>query len=374
MSKRRGKNKLGWFGNMLLVINFLAAILLLISYITPWIDPKVFWPMALFGVAYLHLLIANILFVLIWLFKHPRFSLISLIAILLGWNTLNSHFGLNDKAELQRDLQVNTNSIRALTYNVHLFRTTDEETEDLSTKEAALQLMAEIEADVICLQEYYTRHKGKNDIAAKMKDELGMEHQFVYSVAENDQEAYGMAIFSKYPILDSGHLPDFQRGVNSIIYVDIEKEGQKFRVYNVHLRSYGFQKEDFDFIKSPAGTIEKNMSSTKRLGARLKRAFTIRSQQARSLRKHSENNEMPYMIMGDFNDTPLSFAVNHVGKGMNNSFRKKGRGWGETYRGNFSNVQIDYIMASNEFKVAQHQIVKKQLSDHFAVWADLTLD
>lgn len=374
MGTKGGKKKLRLLGNILLAFNFIAALLLLISYIAPWIDPKVFWPMALFGVTYLHLLIVNLFFIVIWLVKHPRYSLISLVVILLGWNTLNSHFGLNGPATLQNAQLDSTNTIRALTYNVHLFRAADEKSEETNIKEPALELIAEINPDVICLQEYHTHHKGKNDIAAIMENELGLAHQYVYSVAENDQEAYGMAIFSKYRILDSGHLPDFQKGVNSIIYVDIEKEGRQFRVYNVHLRSYGFQKEDFDFIKSPAGTIEKNMSSTKRLGARLKHAFTIRSQQARSLRKHSENSELPYIVMGDFNDTPLSFAVNHVGKGMNNAFRKKGRGWGETYRGSFSNVQIDYILASNPFKVAQYQIVKKPLSDHFPVWADLILD
>lgn len=374
MHKKKGKSRLGIFWKGLLVINMIMALLLLISYITPWIDPKIFWPMALFGTGYLPILMINMVFVVIWLLKAPKFALISFISIVLGWNTLNSHFGFNTKAEITTVLRNDSSNIRVLSYNVHLFRSPEKESDEPDTKEEALSLMTEIDPDVICLQEFYTRQKGENDISSKLKKELGMSHQFVYSVAENEHEAYGMAIFSKYPILDTGHLPDFQKGVNSIIFVDIEKSGKRFRVYNVHLRSYGFQKEDFDFIKSPSGTIEKSMSSTKRLGARLKRAFTIRSQQARSLREHSSGQDLPYIIMGDFNDTPLSFAVNHAGKGLKNSFRQKGRGWGETYSGPFSKVQIDYILASPTFKVNQYQIVQKKLSDHFPVWADLAFE
>ena len=149
----------------------------------------------------------------------------------------------------------------------------------------------------------------------------------------------------------SGHLPDFEQGVNSIIYADIEKEGMIIRIYNIHLRSYGFQKEDYDFIAGPTDEpLERRLTSTKRIGGRLKRAFTLRSMQARSLRRHLEDNEMPFLILGDFNDTPLSYAVNHVGEGLSNAFREKGWGLGKTYNGDFPNFQIDFIWASPELK------------------------
>ena len=54
----------------------------------------------------------------------------------------------------------------------------------------------------------------------------------------------------------------------------------------------------------------------------------------------------PYIISGDFNDTPSSYAVNQMAKGFKNAFREKGTGLGRTYNGDFPNYQIDYIMAS----------------------------
>ncbi len=208
----------------------------------------------------------------------------------------------------------------------------------------------------------------------EFENEIGMAYHYISPTAGNDYEAYGMAIFSRYPIVASGHLPDHQYGVNRIIYVDIDKKGKIFRVYNVHLRSFGFQKEDYDFIKSPSKTIEKDAASTKRIGARLKHAFTARSAQAEALREHSRACQTPYLIAGDFNDTPLSYAVNKVSAGLQNAFREKGRGWGVTYNGDFPNFQIDYILSTKEFKVHHYQIIKAKLSDHYPVWADFQLD
>src|SRR5690606_21836141 len=199
-----------------------------------------------------------------------------------------------------------------------------------------------------------------------------LNHQLIHAVAKNNFESYGMAIFSKYPIVSSGRVADFEQGVNSIVYADINKNGRLIRVYNVHLRSFGFQKEDYDFINNPTNALGANASSTKRIGSRMKNAFSIRSQQARSLRLHSEQAEIPVLVAGDFNDTPLSFAVNHVGRGLQNAFKEKGRGLGVTYNGDFPNFQIDYILASADFEVRNYEIVKRKLSDHYPVWSDIT--
>lgn len=370
--QKRGKGRLGFAGRVFMLLNLLAAALLCSSYLAPWIDPKLFWPMALIGIAYLPLLAVNALFVLGWLLTRPPLALISLTIILIGWNTLHTHIGFRLPTNTGQPQPKHIADLRVLSYNVHLFRGPSPSDNVPQVKEEALELIREIAPDIICFQEYYSREKGALDISHAFKHQLGLVHQHVHAVAKNNFESYGMAIFSKYPIVGSGRVSDFEQGVNSIIYVDINKDDRVFRVYNVHLRSFGFQKEDYDFIKSPTGSLESNVSSTRRIGARMKYAFSIRSQQARSLRAHSQQTEIPYLIAGDFNDTPLSFAVNHVGRGLQNAFREKGQGWGITYNGDFPNFQIDYLLASPGFEIRQFEIVRKKLSDHYPIWADLT--
>lgn len=375
MARKRGRMKrLGFFSKAVLSANMLAAVALLFSYLASIINPQTFWPIAFLGIAYLPLLVINGLFLVYWLVRRIRFAGISLLAILLGWNTLLKHYGFNAKVPENAMASPDTAHIRVLTYNVHFFRAFEQKDTKLTIRKQAMQVMDDISPDVICIQEYYTRQKGKYNMAEEFEREINMPYHHISPTAANDYEAYGIAIFSRYPIVESGVLPEHQHGVNRIIYADIDKGGRVFRVYNVHLRSFGFQQEDYDFINSPSKTIEKDAASTKRIGARLKHAFTARSAQAGALREHSQACNLPYLIAGDFNDTPLSYAVNEVSSGLRNAFREKGRGWGVTYNGDFPNFQIDYILTSKAFEVKHYQIVKAKLSDHYPVWADVQLD
>src|SRR5690606_38552573 len=350
MARKRGRTKrLGFFSKAVLLANVFAAAALLFSYLAPIINPQTFWPIAFFGIAYLPLLVVNGLFVVYWLVRNVRFAAISLLAILVGWNTLQKHYGFSPAVPENVVASPDTAHIRILTYNVHFFRQFAQKDTKLTIREQAMQVMDGVSPDVICIQEYYTRQKGKYNMAEEFEREISMPYRYVSPTAANDYEAYGMAIFSRYPIVGSGVLPEHEYGVNRIIYADIDKGGRVFRVYNVHLRSFGFQKEDYDFINNPSKTIEKDAASTKRIGARLKHAFRARSAQAKALREHSHACTLPYLIAGDFNDTPLSYAVNEVSAGMKNAFRESGRGWGVTYNGDFPNFQIDYILSSQAF-------------------------
>ncbi len=372
--KSRRIKQLGFVGRVLLLTNIAAVITLLLSYLAPLINPQVFWPIAFFGIAYLPILIINLLFVIYWLVRRSRYALISLAVILLGWNALQRHIGFSPaKAIDAATAPTDTANVRLLTYNVHFFRALEQQDTDPSIKEKAMRLIDSVSPDVVCIQEYYTRQKGKHKMAEEFEEKVGLPHRFISHSAQNDYEAYGQAIFSKYPIVSSGHLPNHAYGVNRIIYADINKDNRVFRVYSVHLRSIGFQKEDYDFIKRPSKTIEQDAASTRRIGSRLKHAFNARSSQAKELQLHSNACETPYIIAGDFNDTPQSYAVNKVSAGLQNAFREKGRGWGVTYNGDFPNFQIDYILASKDFNVKQYQIIKEKLSDHYPIWADLQL-
>ena len=98
-----------------------------------------------------------------------------------------------------------------------------------------------------------------------------------------------------------------------------------------------------------------------------------RSDQVFKIKQHAATCPYPYLITGDFNDTPASFTVNQMERGMINAFEEKGSGFGRTYNGSFPNFQIDYIMAVPGFDVLDYRIIKKKLSDHFPVRSDLVL-
>src|SRR5690606_41720213 len=108
-------------------------------------------------------------------------------------------------------------------------------------------------------------------------------------------------------------------------------------------------------------------------GTRRRIAVTNRSDQAKALRERIESSPFPCIVMGDFNDTLMSYRVNAIGQGMHNAFREQGFGWGVTHRAMIPIFQIDYIFSSKHFTVANYGMLKEKLSDHYPVWADLRI-
>jgi len=161
---------------------------------------------------------------------------------------------------------------------------------------------------------------------------------------------------------------------NQCLYVDVKKDDKTFRFYSVHLQSIRFDPDDYRYLNNISQQGDKSeLSSAKRLGSKLKTAFLKRSEQVFKIKKQAATCSYPYIISGDFNDTPTSFAVNQMCIGLKNAFVEKGSGLGRTYNGNFPNYQIDYIMASPQFEVKSYHVVEKKLSDHYPVCSDLVL-
>ncbi len=361
------RKRLGYFSRTIFITNILAIIALLLSYSASFIDPQQFWPIAFFGLAFLPILIINMGFIIYWLLRKKRYILLSLLAIISGWTLLGKHINFrnsNDKIVVKADT-----TLRVMSFNVHLFERYDSPKDNF--KEETAELVNTVNPDIVCFQEFYSRIRGSRQFTKILKEECKFEDYYFEPVSKNDYEGYGQAIFSKFPIIDHGTIFKNGYGINRIIFADIKREADTLRVYNVHLRSFAFQEEDKEFIQKSATAQLKDEQKTKRVGRKLKTAFTNRSEQAKSLRKHIESCPYPYIVMGDFNDTPMSYSVNTVGQGMYNAFEEKGFGWGVTHFGLLPLFQIDYIFCEKSITVDNYGIVNERLSDHYPIWADL---
>ena len=87
-------------------------------------------------------------------------------------------------------------------------------------------------------------------------------------------------------------------------------------------------------------------------------------------------NHSPYPIIlcGDFNDVPVSYAYETIGAGMKNAFVKKGYGISRTFSNISPTLRIDNIFVDQMFSISQFTRVKKLLSDHFPIIADVRFD
>jgi len=362
------KKDLGYFSKTILLCNIVAVFFLLLSYAASFINPKTVWILPFFGLGYLPILIVNIGFVLYWLLRRPFYSLYTLVPILLGWNLLTQHIGFRSQ---HTNAGRNKEAIRVMSFNAHLFNEVNG-VASTTIRDEVVSLIKNTDPDILCMQEFFTKIKGTKQTSDRIVAESGLQDYFFEPATKSEHEGYGQIIFSKYPIIYSGTITKNEYGINRITFSDILKGQDTIRVYNVHLRSFGLQTEDKEFIQNPSNTLNEEHATT-RVGRKLKYAFEQRSQQAKALRDHMDATHYPIIVMGDFNDTPMSYSVNLIRKGLKNTFREKGQGWGVTHYEMLPLFQIDYIFCSPAFQVEKYQIIKQELSDHYPIFADIRL-
>lgn len=338
----------------------------LAGYFNP-VDHTLF---AFAGLAYPFLLLGNVIFILWWLLrKRWVYAIVTIIAIGIGWPTLSATVGLlGNEGE---DKKTDSALIRVMTYNVHSFKPYDGEL----TKDGAEKVLAMVKVqnpDVICFQEFFTRFKGTFNTIDSLKKILHTNYYYFLPKGESSSEAIGFAIFSKYPIENRGEIRFSNSPGNGSIFADLRIQNQLVRVYNIHLQSISFEKEDYMYIDK-VKEMDTKVAPSKRILHMLKMAFRKRSRQVDVMKAHMSACQTPFILAGDFNDTPASYAVTKMADSLHNSFEEKGRGFGKTYNGKFPNFQIDYILATKDMDVENYRVIETKLSDHYPVRSDLRL-
>jgi len=358
------------------LVRFAAIVLaltLVVGFMAGRFDPRTYKFIPFFGLAYPFILFLNVLMIAWWCIrKRWIFAASTFLLILLGGRALNATFGII--GESGEGPKAKAEHIRMMTYNVHSFKPYGMDNIE-SVKQQMLDLIRTENPDIICFQEYFTRKKGPFDITDSLKRILKKPYYYFEPTNKNDYEAYGLAIFSRYPIRDKGYIRFTNDiGGNASIYVDVTIRNKIVRVYNVHLQSISFREEDYNYIDRVAHEMDPDIVPSKRILSLLKNAFVKRSAQVDIMKSHIETCKTPFLIAGDFNDTPASYAVTQLTESLNNTFKEQGTGFGRTYNGKFPNFQIDYIATTKDFKVLNYRIIEAKLSDHFPVRSDLKLN
>ncbi len=368
----KSKSNLTFSDQMVRIFAVLLSIALVLGCLAGKFDPREYQYIPFFGLAYPFVLCLNVFMIIWWLVrKRWIFAIVTSLLILNGWQTFRASYGFGGtKGEGPKS---NEKAIRMMTYNVHSFKPYGEEIIE-AVKEQMLSLIKTENPDIICFQEYFTRYKGSYDITDSLKRMLKTPYYYFVPVAKNDYEANGLAIFSKYPILGKGQITfkDNYNG-NSSIYADVQIGNKLVRVYNVHLQSIAFDKQDYNYLDKITKKMDPEISSSKRILSMLRTAFKKRSDQVDIMKNHMQRCQLPFIIAGDFNDTPASYAVTQLTSSLKNTFIKQGTGFGRTYNGKFPNFQIDYISTTKDFNVLNYRIIEAKLSDHFPVRSDLIL-
>lgn len=352
----------------MLYANFVAILFLLVSFIIPQFKPSSIGYLALLGLGFPVILLINILFITFWLFRRPRFIILSGLAILIGLPVVTDFFRFSlgeDAVDEEDDL------IEVMTFNAHLFGVYDKEN-STEKRDEIFEILKGESPDIICFQEFFhSDRKGyfttKDSLLKFLPTKYYHER---YTHAVNGRNYFGVALFSKYKIINKGFIP-FESDVNNFcIYADVVIKKDTVRVYNAHLQSIRFKPEDYAFVEDNKNQEELKTGIT-RIAQRLKIAFQKRQTQVEKVAESIKICRYPVILCGDFNDTPVSYTYDTFSDLLKDSFSEQGSGIGNTYNGAFPSFRIDYIFHSDTLQTDYYRTIKEDVSDHYPVVAGM---
>jgi endonuclease/exonuclease/phosphatase family metal-dependent hydrolase len=139
----------------------------------------------------------------------------------------------------------------------------------------------------------------------------------------------------------------------------------------VHLQSLKFSQENLNYLDKGTVPSEGNLAESKNIIYKIKLGVLKRASPANFIKDEMNHSPYPIIVCGDFNDVPVSYSYEKIGKGMKNAFVEKGSGISRTFSSISPTLRIDNIFTDQNFKVVDYTRIKKSYSDHFPIIADL---
>ena len=317
----------------------------------PWLAPAGY----VYGLAYPLLAVGTV-----WRLTSFRWlkSLGPLAVLLLTWPSFSHVFSVGLS---KPDVTVSEDSFEVTTFNVRRLDEFEWLDGDQTRQDIATWL-AEQPDGIWCFQEFPKR--GKATLRSAGFSWLKPRRRLFTWPREA-----GPALASSYPVKDwtTYMFEDEDAGQGRVLQADVETPAGLVRVFNVHLQSLHFDHADYDAVEE---------GPSREQGARLWGLITdaskARALQAQELVRRMEESPYPVIVAGDFNDTPMSYAMHALrGSRAEDTFAAASFGPGGTHLGAIPGLRIDGILADTTLQCVSHHTHGVVMSDHRPVTAVL---
>ena len=251
-----------------------------------------------------------------------RQMLLSALVLLLGITFINKFYKFS-----KTEMPVQEKDFTVMTYNVRLFNLFDW-IKDRDVPADIKKFIDQQNPDILCLQEF--SEKATVDLKV---------YKYSHIVMHGHKIKTGQAIFSKFPILNSGSvlLPNSN---NNVIFADLKKGLDTIRIYSIHLESIRIS-PDIDEINNDINGI--NQQKSEMILRRISKAFKSQQTQAELIMAHKRESPYPIIVCGDMNNSAYSYVYRSIRGNLNDSFEENGSGFGQTYNFKYYPARIDYI-------------------------------
>lgn len=362
--------KLLRFSSLIKVLTIICLVGLLLAYLAPFVHPNTFKILPFFGLAYPILLLSTLIFLVVWSFAKSRMALLILLVLIIGGKL---HFRMialgSDSDELPSEEKV----LSLMSYNVRLFNLyNSSEGNQNNDRRKIFEYIQSQNPDVVCFQEFYHQDKptsfSTRDTLISLMEIKDYHERYAHKL--RGRQNFGVAVLSKYPMIAKGDVmfsTQSDNDFNYCVFVDIVKNQDTFRIYNVHLQSIKLQQDEYSVFENGSIKTAENKSTIRLLIDKLRIAYPKRAEQARTVMEHVATSPYPTIVCGDFNDTPLSYTYNQFNKLLIDAYRNTTFGIGSTYVGKVPAGRIDYIFHTEDLSSSNFTIQKEAYTDHRAI-------
>ena len=344
------KKKRHWLSRLSFgTVSLVLGVLLVLAYLSVVVDPAKAWFFTLFGLLY-PLVLPLTIGLFVWaLFRRSRMRGLLFLAL------LPSLFFAGRYIQLRREAPAGDPSLKLISYNVGLFAHGPSGSDRLALADSVSRWLTTQQADIICLQEFHL------PLDVSMDNWIRQHfpgYKAEYYVHTGKSGHFGNVTLSRRPVSGKGKI-DFEKSTNLAIWTDLRLDSSSVRIYNCHFESYNISLSN---LVKKDGAVEE----TER---KMRRSITERPKQVAEVMRSVDNAPVRSIVLGDFNDNPLSYTYYRLLRGRKDSFVKAGKGFGATYRTLWPLLRIDYILYPKDLEAVSYAVPKVKYSDHYPIIA-----
>lgn len=229
----------------------------------------------------------------------------------------------------------------------------------------AVRYVCSQEADFIAMQEMNYR-KAKDDSLNVERTMKRYGYHYLHHIVYNNS----LALASKWPITGVESICGSKHNGVAAFFVT-PKPGDTVIVINAHLESMHLsnkQRQSFhSMVKNPeeADTIKGKLALIKQIA----QSSTQRALQADTLADYiTRHKGHKILLMGDFNNTPISYAHHRICSLLTDCYKAAGNGIGRSFNKDAIYVRIDNIFCSSHYKPYTTRVDNSvPFSDHYPI-------
>jgi endonuclease/exonuclease/phosphatase family metal-dependent hydrolase len=364
------------WGTVLTIITVIVAALFLMAAFSDHVSPRKCLYLSYMGIAFPAFMAVAVVWTVMLLLMHRWWMMAGmLLSLAIGCEPMSRFLpfpgGGSDAAADTTALP----QLTLMTYNT--CRMGQTRLSQRKEEVPLVEFLKTADADIVCLQEYGFSLSKEGHTEQRIRRDLSGRYPYYNYLPYSGVKASGIALYSRYPIREARRIDTRRKYFAAMLY-RLNVEGREVALINYHLHSNSIKPADRVFYDNMVEHFEADSLDRihYNLVRQLGRAYLARTAECEAIDsvRRSLGDEVPVLICGDMNDTPVSYSYHTIRGDFADTWVERGFGPGITFYKHKLWFRIDHIFHSRQLRPVDIDVLTRcHYSDHYPVVATFQL-